>query len=153
MKILALNKKAEFNYQIQKKYQAGIILKGHEVKSVKNGQISLLGSYGRIKKKEKGSSEIWLLNCFIGLYKQAGKIQDYNPLADRRLLLKKEEIKSLIGKLKEKNLTIIPLKVYTKNGLIKIELGLGKGRKRFDKRQVIKQREVQRRIQRELKNI
>ncbi len=145
MKILADNKKARFNYQIQETFEVGIVLSGPEVKSVKLGHINLKDSYATISGKEA-----WLLNAHIAPYKFAIQ-KDYNPNQSRKLLLKRKEINSLIGKLQTKGSTLIPLRVYSKKGLIKIELGLGRGKKLFDKREQIKKRELKREIEREIK--
>lgn len=146
MKILAKNKKAYFNYQILETYIAGIVLEGSEVKSVKAGQINLSDSYATIDQNQ----EIWLINCHIPLYKYA-QIKDYNPIRSRKLLLTKKEISSLLGKLKIKGLTLLPLEVFLERGLVKIKLGLGKGKKLYDKRKIIKEKEEKRKIQRALR--
>lgn len=143
--IITENKKAYFNYQILEKKEAGIILTGPEVKSVKKGQVNLKDSYAVLK-----DSEIWLLNLYIAPFKQAAGIEQ-NPLRSRKLLLNKREISSLIGKLQSKGLTLIPLKIYLKGGLIKIELGLGKGKTLFDKRETLKKKDQERELRRELK--
>ena len=122
MKILALNKKAKLDYHILKNYEAGLVLFGPEVKSAKLDQISLKGSYVTLK-----NSELWLLNCHISPYKKAHQIK-YEPTRSRKLLLHRKEIDSLLGKLKQ-GLTLIPLRVYTKKGLIKLEIGLCRGRR------------------------
>ena len=144
MKILAKNKKAYFNYQILETYIAGIVLEGSEVKSVKAGQINLSDSYATIDQNQ----EIWLINCHIPLYKYAGNVAEYDPTKARNLLLKKSEIKRLIGKIKEQGLTLVPIKVYNKGGLIKLEFGVGKGKSKIDKRETIKKRETERKLRR-----
>jgi len=151
MPTLAINKKANFDYQISSKYQAGLVLFGHEVKSIKNKNISLKGSYITIqntKKKNKQITELFLIKAHITPYKQAGIIPDYDPERPRKLLLKKNEIKHLIGKKSEQGLTLVPLKIYTKRDLIKLEFGIGRGKKKHDKRESIKKRDVERKIQR-----
>lgn len=145
MKIFAENKKARFNYEILEKYEAGIILTGPEVKSVRAGQISIKESYATARQ-----DELFLTNAHISPYKPALNI-DYNPTKSRKLLLKKSEIIKLIGKAQSGGNTLIPLKVYLKNNLIKVEIGLGKGKKKYDKREVIKKREQERDIRRALK--
>lgn len=147
MKILSENKKAYFNYEILEKFEAGIALIGQEVKSIKNGRISLQGSYVVIDK----NSEVFLIGTNIPPYQPKNTPKDYNPERSRKLLLRKKEIQYLIGKSQQKGLTMIPLKVYTKNGKIKLEFGIGKGKKKFDKRETIKKRESEREMERMLK--
>ena len=147
MKVLAENKKAYFNYQILEKIEAGISLIGQEVKSIKSGRISLKGSYVVIDK----NSEVFLIGANIPPYQPKNAPSDYRADRSRKLLLKKKEIKYLIGKSKEKGLTMMPLKVYTRKGKIKVEFGVGKGKKEFDKRESIKKRQIEREIDRELK--
>jgi SsrA-binding protein len=148
IKEIVENKKAYYNYEILEKYEAGIVLSGPEVKSVKSGRINIEGGYVIIDKDQIP----WLININIAPYLPAKEIQEnYNPNQPRKLLLKKKEISSLIGKAKIKGLTIIPLRVYNKHGLIKIEIGLAKGKKKIDKREKIKKREMERKIREELK--
>ncbi|MCD6470992.1 SsrA-binding protein SmpB [bacterium] len=148
MSLITTNKKALYNYEILEKFESGIILSGPEVKSVKNGQINLKDGYVSIDSNKTP----WLINVHIAPYPPASQIQqDYNPTRARKLLLKKKEINYLFGKTKLKGLTIIPLKVYTKGGLIKVEIGLVRGKKKYDKREVIKKREVERKISQKLK--
>ncbi len=139
MPIITTNKRAYFDYEILETYEAGIELKGYEVKSVKNGRINLAGSYAIIR-----GNEIWLLNADIPAYQPKNAPPDYDSKTTRRLLLKKLEIKNLIGRIHEQGLTLIPLKVYTKKRKIKLEIGLAKSRKKFDKRELIKKREIKR---------
>lgn len=150
--MLTTNKRANFDYEIIKKYEAGLVLLGHEVKSVKTGHINLKGSYVTIKQKENKLPELYLIKAHIPLYKHAGSIKEYDPQRSRKLLLKKNEIKHLIGKKQEQGLTLVPLKIYTKHGLIKLEFGIGKGKKKADKRENIKKRETDRIIKRMEKN-
>lgn len=142
---IATNKKAIHDYQILEKIEAGIVLSGQEVKSVKNGQVNLKGSYVITK-----GNEIWLINCHIAPYKTA-TLLSYQPRRDRKLLLKRKEVASLIGTLRAKGLTVLPLSVYTKGSLIKFEIGIGRGRKEYDKRDLIKKRESDRTIRRSLR--
>lgn len=146
MKVITENKKAYFNYQILEKFEAGLVLIGPEVKSIKLGRINLAGSFVVLK-----DQELYLVGCNIPPYQPKNIPPDYNPQRSRKLLLKKTEIKYLIGKSKQKGLTLIPLKVYTKKGKIKLEFALAKGRKKVDKREVIRKREVEREIKRLLK--
>lgn len=152
MPVLAVNKKVNFDYQILEKFEAGIVLFGHEVKSVKTGHISLKGSFVTLK-QDKGNKlpELYLINTHIPLYKHAGSMPSHDPYRSRKLLLHKNEIKKLIGKKKEQGLTLVPLKVYTKRSLIKLEFGLAKGKKKYDKREDVKKRELDRSMSRVLK--
>lgn len=143
-----LNKSATFNYEILDKYQAGLVLAGHEVKAIKNGQISLKGSYITIKNKP--AAEAFLIKASISAYKKSGKMPDYDPERPRKLLLTRKELDKLAGKLKEKGLTLAPLRVYNKRNLIKLEFALVKPKKKFDKKESIKTREVERQIKRVL---
>jgi SsrA-binding protein len=147
MGTLAFNRQAKRDYEILKTYEAGIVLKGYEVKSVKSGQINLKGSYVSIKREEDSDlPKPFLIKAHIPLYKPAGQIDEYNPYRDRKLLLNKDEINQLIGKSQEAGLTLIPLKVYTKHNLIKLEIVVGRGKKKFDKREDIKKRDIDRSI-------
>src|SRR3989338_628797 len=132
-KILAENKKAYFNYEILEKLEAGIVLLGQEVKSIRGGRINLAGSYVVLK-----DNEVFLIGANIPPYQPKNIFDDYRPDRSRKLLLKKKEINSLIGKSRQKSLTLIPLRVYNRNGKIKLEFGIGKGKKEFDKRETIK---------------
>lgn len=146
MSTLALNKRASFDYDILEKYEAGLVLLGHEVKSIRAGQINLSGSYISIRNNAKKRPQLYLVNASVALYKMAASIKDYNPLRDRQLLLRKKEINALIGKKQQAGLTLIPLKIYTNHSFVKLEFALAKGKKKFDKRETIKKREVERRI-------
>ena len=147
MPTLAVNKRANYDYEILSKYEAGLVLLGHEVKSIKTGHISLKGSFVTVKNiKGKRLPELSLINAHIPLYKYAGTVKKYDPYRSRKLLLKKNEIKHLIGKKQEQGLTLVPIKIYTKHGFVKMEFGIGKGKKKIDKRESIKKREVDRRI-------
>ncbi len=145
MSVLSKNKKAYFDYQILEKFEAGIILIGQEVKSIKSGKMSLKGSYVVPK-----DNDLFLISCHIPAY-QPKNIADYNPERSRKLLLKKKELRHLIGKSKEKGLTLIPLQVYTRKGFIKIEVGVGKGRRKPDKRDLIKKRTIDAKLRQSLK--
>lgn len=143
MSSLAFNRRANFDYGIEEKFEAGIELKGFEVKAVKGGHMQIAGSYAVIRR-----NEAWLLNAQIPPYQPKNMPKDYDPARSRRLLLTKKEINYLTGKLHEKGLTLLPLEVYTKRGLIKLKLGLGKPLKKADKRDVIRKRETEKEIQR-----
>ena len=148
MPVLAINRKAKFDYQILDKYEAGLVLSGLEVKSIKNGRMSLKGSYVTINKNE----EVFLINAQITPFQIKNAPKDYQPDRTRKLLLHKKEIKNLIGKIKQKGLTLVPLRVYTKHRKLKLEFGLGQGKKKTDKRESIKRREDERKIGRALRN-
>lgn len=145
MKPLAENRKAYFNYEVLEKYEAGISLIGNEVKSIKQGHMSIEGAYVVIR-----GGEAFLLGAHVPPYQPKNAPRDYNPERTRKLLLRKDELNYLIGKTQEKGLTLLPLKVYTLNSNIKIEFGLARGKKKRDKRETIKKREADREIQREI---
>ncbi|OGI17048.1 MAG: SsrA-binding protein [Candidatus Moranbacteria bacterium RBG_19FT_COMBO_42_6] len=141
MTTLAFNKRANYDYKISDKYEAGLVLRGFEVKAVKSGQISLKESFVTVR-----GTELYLTNAHIPLWKQAGEIKNYDPTGPRKLLLRKAEIKHLIGKMRIEGLTLVPIRVYTKKRLLKLEFGIGKGKKEYDKRESIKKREEERRM-------
>ncbi|HOI45605.1 MAG TPA: SsrA-binding protein SmpB [Candidatus Aminicenantes bacterium] len=146
MKVLATNKPAYHDYEILETYEAGISLLGSEVKSIRDGRISLKESYAELK-----NGEVILVKCHISPY-EAANIFNHEPLRDRKLLLHHGEIKRLSGKILERGLTLIPTRVFVnERGKIKIELGLGRGRKAYEKRDVIKKRDADREIRAELK--
>lgn len=147
MTTLATNKRAHFDYTILDKFEAGLMLTGAEVKSIKTGHVSLKGSFVTMH-----DSELWLTNATIPPYPFANLPASYDPTRSRKLLVKKSEIKSLIGKMHEKGLTLVPLRVYTKRRLVKLEFALSKGKKAFDKRSDIAKKEATRSMQRALKN-
>lgn len=146
MKALSENRKAYFNYEIIESLEAGIELKGYEVKAVKSGRANLAGAFATVK-----DGQIWLTNADIPPYQPKNTPEGYEPTRVRRLLLKKSEIEYLISKLQSERLTIIPLKLYNKGGRIKVELGLARGKRKYEKRETIKKRETQREIRRTLK--
>ncbi len=156
MAAYATNEKARFDYEILEMLEAGIVLLGQEVKSVKKGSASIKGAYVKMIGPSTGSgrtSEAWLLGATIPPY-QAGNVPvSYDPQRSRKLLLKRSELKYLIGKSQERGLTLVPIKLYNKNGLIKLEIGIGRGKKKADKREKITKREVQRKIERALKRV
>lgn len=147
MTTIATNKRAHFDYTILEKYEAGLELLGHEVKSIKTKHVSLKESFVTIH-----GNELYLTNAHIPPYIHAGIIQNYSPTRPRKLLVRKAEIKRLIGKVRTQGLTLVPIRLYTKKRLIKVEFGLGKGKKEFDKREKIKKREDDRAISRVMKN-
>lgn len=144
-KIVTVNRKARHNYHILDTIEAGIALVGTEVKSLREGRINLKDSYARIK-----NGEVWLVGVHISPYSH-GSYNNHPPERDRKLLLHRKEIRRLIGKVQESGLTLVPLKVYFRNGIAKVELGLARGKRVYDKRDDIAKRDVQREISRKLK--
>ena len=134
------NKKAFFNYEISDTFEAGVILTGAEVKSIKSGRINLSDSYVKII-----GGELWLVNADIPKYKYDGSI-DYDAKRSRKLLVKNKELMYIDSKLKQKNLTLIPVSVYTTRGKVKVEVGYGKGRKRHEKKEREKNRDLEREL-------
>ena len=135
LKIICLNRKASFNYFFESLLEAGIVLKGSEIKSLRQGKVNIADSYAVEK-----NGEIILINSHIASYKQAS-YTNHKPLDERKLLLNKREINKLIGKMQREGFTIIPTKMYFKKGKAKIELAVAKGKKQFDKRAAIKRRD------------
>ena len=144
-KIICQNKKARHDYFIEDTFEAGIVLKGTEVKSLRDGKGNLVDSYASVEK-----DEMWLNNCHIDHYTPATQF-NHHPMRKRKLLMRRKEISKLIGKVQEKGYSLIPLKLYFKNGNVKVELSLAKSKKQFDKRASIKKREADREIDRAMK--
>ena len=142
----AENRKARFNYEILEKYEAGIELLGTEVKSVRGGRMSLEGAFVIVR-----GGEAFLINASIPPYQMNNTGKEYDPLRNRRLLLTKKEIATLSGTEKNKSLTIVPISVYNKGRKIKLQITVGKGKKKSDKRESIKKRETERELRREYK--
>ena len=142
---IAQNKKAFHDYFIEENYEAGIVLVGTEVKSIRNGKVNLKDSYGVFK-----NGELFLINMHISPYEK-GNIFNKDPLRTRKLLLHKAEIRKLENQVKMKGYTIMPLKVYLKGSLVKVEIGLARGKKLYDKRQDIAKKDAQREAQRDFK--
>ncbi len=140
-----INRKARFNYFIKEEYECGIVLKGTEIKSIRNGSCNIGDSYAHIRK-----GEMFILNMFIGEYKE-GNIFNHQETRTRKLLMHKNEIVKLDNKVKLEGYTLIPLKVYFKDNKAKILLGLCKGKKDFDKREDIKERDIKRDIEKRIK--
>jgi SsrA-binding protein len=140
--VIALNKKAYHDFEILNKYDAGLVLTGTEVKSLRDHKASLVDSYAKTR-----NGEVWLYNTNIPVYK-LGTFTNHEPARSRKLLLKKSEIRKLEQKLKDKSLTVVPLKLYFSGPFVKIEIGLAKGKKQYDKRESIKKAEVQRKLKR-----
>ena len=145
MKIFSENKKAIFDYEILEKFEAGMVLFGQEVKSIKTGHINLSGSYVTIRGEEP-----FLVGIKVPPYQPNNAGADYNEERQRKILLNKKEIDYLMGKTSQKGFSLIPLKIYEKNGRIKLEFGLAKGKKKYDKKEKIKKRDIEREVNREL---
>ncbi len=143
----AENRKTRFNYEILEKYETGIELLGTEVKSIRNGQMSLEGAFVIVR-----GGEAFLINASIPPFQPKNAPKDYDPLRNRKLLLTKKEIAELAGSEKNKSLTIVPISVYNKKRKIKVEIALVKGKKKLDKREIIKKRETDRELRREYKD-
>jgi SsrA-binding protein len=135
---IAENRKAFHDYHVLETYEAGIVLLGTEVKSIREGRVNLRDSFARV---EKG--EVWLYNVNISSYSHRG-YADHAPLRQRKLLMHRDEIRKLIGRTVEKGMTLVPLRLYFKRGRVKVAVGLAKGKKDYDKRETIKRREVER---------
>lgn len=141
-KIIATNRKASFNYHLMDRIEAGIVLMGSEVKSLRTSSANISEAYAMIKGKE-----IWLVNAHINPYEPASQL-NHKPKRDRKLLLHKRELLKISQKLKERGLTLVPTKLYFKEGRAKLELALAKGKKSFDKRESIKKRDINRELSR-----
>ena len=135
LKIITINRKASFNYFFKEIFEAGIVLKGSEIKSVRSGKINIADSYAVDK-----DGEIFLINSHIPIYKQAS-YSNHNPYSERKLLLNKKEINKLIGKMQRDGFTLVPTKMYFKKGKAKVEIAVAKGKKQYDKRHTKKQRD------------
>ncbi len=146
-KAVATNRKAYHDYFIEEKFEAGIMLQGTEVKSLREGRVNLQDSYASVK-----DGEVFLYHCHISPYSH-GNIANHDPIRVRKLLLHKKEINKLLGKTQQKGLTLIPLRIYfSKRGHAKVELGLAKGKKLYDRRDSIKAREAGREVERAIKD-
>lgn len=144
VKVIANNRKARHDYHIEDTIEAGIVLTGSEIKSVRAGQVNLRDSYATVR-----DGELWLLNAHISPYKQATH-QNHEPKRERKLLAHRREINRLTGKLQEKGLTLVPLRMYLRDSWAKIELGLARGKKMYDKRQTLREKDDRRRMDRAL---
>ncbi|MBI2644403.1 MAG: SsrA-binding protein SmpB [Candidatus Wildermuthbacteria bacterium] len=142
----AENRKAYFNYEILEKFEAGIVLNGQEVKSIKLGRAQLAGSYIVPR-----GNELFLVGVTIPPYQPRNALSSYDPQRSRKLLLHKKELSYLMGKAKERGLTLVSLRLYNKNAQIKIEFALAKGKKQYDKRETIRRREAEREMKRALR--
>ena len=145
IKVIANNRKARHNYEITSSLEAGLVLQGSEVKSMRAGKASLVDAYGRIR-----NNELWIIGMHIAQYKEA-TFANHEPTRERKLLLHKQEIKKIKRKVEEKGITLVPLKLYFKNNIAKIELGIARGKRKYDKKVSIAERDAKRDIQREQK--
>ncbi len=144
-KLIADNRRARFEYQLLERFEAGLVLTGSEVKAAREGQVQLAQAYADIR-----NGEAWLVGASISDYAQAGTF-GHEPERDRKLLLHRQEIDSLYGKVREKGLTLVPTRMYFKDGRVKVELALARGRERADKRRVIAERDAKRQMERALR--
>lgn len=142
IKVVTQNKKARHDYHIEDRYEAGIVLSGTEIKSIRAGRVNLKDSFARIQ-----NGEVYLMNMHISPYEQ-GNRYNHDPTRSRKLLLHRREIDKLVGLTKEKGYALIPLRIYLKNGFAKVELAVAKGKKLHDKRQALKEKDAQRQIER-----
>jgi SsrA-binding protein len=143
--VITVNRKAYHDYHIQETVEAGIVLKGSEIKSVREGKVNLSDAYA---KPENG--ELWLHNSHIASY-DAASYNTHEPVRPRKLLLHRKEIDVLAGKVVQKSLTLVPLKLYIKHGVAKVELGVARGKKAYDKRETIARRDAEREVERAMK--
>lgn len=141
-KLVATNRKARHDYTILDTYEAGLVLKGTEVKSLRQGKANLADGYAMLK-----DGELWLLGMHISPYEQ-GSYANVDPVRNRKLLLHKKEIRKIVGKMQQKGLTVVPLKVYFKNNVAKVLIGIAQGKKSYDKRAAIAEREMKRDLRR-----
>lgn len=149
MPVLAINKDGAYRYELLEDFEAGLMLSGAEVKSAKAGQVSLRGSYVGWRETKSGQ-RLFLLGAHFSQYRFAGP-NNFEPTRERQLLFKKKELNYLIGKAAEKGLTLIPLRLYTKNSLVKLSVALARGKRLYDKRATIKKRDLDRDVKRTLK--
>jgi SsrA-binding protein len=145
-KVIADNRQARFLYEILETYEAGIQLTGTEVKSIRAGKVNLKDGYALVR-----NGEVWLINVHISPYTQSSEYFNHEPRRTRKLLLHRKEIRTLIGKVEQQGLTLVPLKMYLKRGLVKVSFALGKGKKLHDKRDDMKKRDDKREMQRAMK--
>ena len=145
-KLIVDNRKARHDYELLERFECGIVLVGTEVKSLREGRASLGQAYGDVR-----DGEVWLVNAEIATYDQ-GNISNHEPMRDRKLLLHRGEIASLYGKVREKGLTLVPTRMYWKDGRAKVEIALARGKQTIDKRRDLQKRDAQRQIERALKS-
>lgn len=145
IKVIVTNRKARHNYEITNSVEAGLVLVGSEVKSLRQGKASLSDAYARVQK-----GEVWVIGMHIAHYKEA-TTENHDPLRERKLLLHRQEIKKLTRQVEEKGVTLIPLKLYFKNNIVKLDLGIARGKRKYDKKEAIAQRDAKRDLEREQK--
>jgi SsrA-binding protein len=145
-KLIAQNKKARHDFHIEETYEAGMVLTGTEIKSIRNRRVNMKDSFARV-----AQGEAWLHNLHISPYEQ-GNRYNHDPVRTRKLLLHRKQINQLIGLTQQKGYTLVPLKIYIKNGVAKVLIGLGKGKKKYDKREDLKQKDAKREIHRAFKD-
>ncbi len=145
-KIVADNRQARFQYEIIETFEAGLVLQGTEVKSIREGRVNLRDGFALIR-----DAEAWLFNVHVSPHQTAAQYFNHDPLRTRKLLLHREEIRKLIGKVEQKGLTLVPMKMYLKKGYVKVTIGLGKGKKLHDKREDLKQKQDKRDMARMMK--
>jgi SsrA-binding protein len=143
---IAVNRRARYDYFIEEQYEAGLVLTGSEVKSLREGKANLGDSYARI-----ANGEAFLVNAHINPYAAANRL-NHEPTRTRKLLLHKQEIRRLTGKVQERGLTLIPLRLYFKDGRVKVELAVARGKKRYDKRETLRKKVARREVERSLKS-
>lgn len=146
IKVIAENRKAFHDYFIEDRVEAGIVLTGTEIKSIRNGRVNLKDSFARLD-----NGEAWVYQMHISAYEQGNRF-NHDPLRPRKLLLHRSEINKLIGKIQQQGLTLLPIKIYLKRGMAKVELAIGQGKKNYDKRQALAEREGKRDIERALRD-
>ncbi|GEN87313.1 SsrA-binding protein SmpB [Oceanobacillus sp. FSL W8-0428] len=146
-KTIAQNKKASHDYFIEETYEAGIVLQGTEIKSIRNGRVNIKDAHARIDRK----GEVQLINLHIAEYEQ-GNRYNHDPTRSRKLLLHRKEIDKLIGLTQQQGYALVPLKIYIKNGYAKVLIGLGKGKKKYDKREDLKRKQMKRDVDRAIKD-
>jgi len=144
--VYATNPKAHFDYQILETMEAGIVLRGQEVKAIKTGKASIKGAYVKMIGRE-----LYLIGGLVSPYQANNASPDYDPQRNRKLLIKKKDLAYIEAKSKESGITLVPVKIYDKKGLIKLEIGLARGKKKYDKRETIKKRDIERETRRKLK--
>jgi SsrA-binding protein len=145
VKVVAVNRRATHDYFIDDRIEAGLVLTGTEIKSIREGRVNLREGYAAV-----ANGEAWLRNVHIAPYEQ-GNRYNHEPLRDRKLLLHRDEINTLMGRVRQRGYTLVPLQIYLKHGRAKVELGLARGKREFDKRQSIAKREAQREIERHVR--
>lgn len=145
MRLIADNRKARFDYELIDRFEAGLVLQGTEVKAAREGRVNLKDSYAAVR-----GSELFLLQCHFSPYSHAS-YDNHDPLRPRKLLLHRQEIRKLIGKITERGLTLIPTKLYFKRGRVKVEIALARGKKRHDRRAAVRERDIKREVEAELK--